>query len=124
MVLTVLPSHGLHCLCWAMLTKVRPKGNGRLHRVWAAHQALWQQGLPVVLHSCRNCQGSRCKSSQFLAGREPHWPSTSRSSLSKPTLSLGYTMKAEAPSSCPGSPHGDELAFRLGRTDVLLAAGL
>lgn len=45
MVLTVLPSHGLHCLCWAMLTKARPKGNGRLHRVWAAHQALWQQGL-------------------------------------------------------------------------------
>ena len=40
------------------------------------------------------------------------------------TLSLGYTMKAEAPSSCPSSPHGDELAFRLGRTDVLLTAGL
>lgn len=32
-VLTVLPSNGLHCLCWAMLTKARPKANGRLHRV-------------------------------------------------------------------------------------------
>lgn len=71
-VLTLRPSHGLHCLCWALLMKAKPKEEG-----------FAVAGDPLCFSiPGRDCWGLSAKFTKLLAGTRPHWLSACRSCLS------------------------------------------